>query len=221
MASTNQVATVGTFSNNINFRQYTSRSNGATSLNKVSASFLQANTASNFLIAFTTYADVTSTATIADNTHNTWSALFPRTFWNNSAGTAYGWYAKNIFGGANVVTVSYSGTPAFGGLSVMEYSGVNTTTPIDTSSVWTGSVPNIAITISSSNITTNFANDWAIGMMDIVNGPITAGPGFTSRTTKYNIQDALVPASNTITQSTWSDNNTDSWINCIVAIKSS
>src|SRR6202043_3536209 len=62
-----------------------------------------------------------------------------------TAGTALTqsiYYARNIAGGSNTVTVTFSRTAAYPDVRVLEYAGVDQTTPLDVTAAATGTSKN-------------------------------------------------------------------------------
>ena len=88
------------------------------------------------------------------------------------------YYAKNIKGGADTVTVNLSANSAYIEVYLTEYSGMNQTSPIDAQPGAAGS----AGAVSSGNATTNFVGDVIYGYC-AADYACTVGPGFTARST--------------------------------------
>jgi hypothetical protein len=88
------------------------------------------------------------------------------------------YYAKNIKGGADTVTVTLSGTTVYLELYLTEYAGINTTNPIDAQAGASGSTA----AVSSGNATTTVAGDIIYGYC-LSEWTCTAGSGFTARST--------------------------------------
>jgi len=88
------------------------------------------------------------------------------------------YYAKNIKGGADTVTTTLSGAPAYHELYVMEYHGANASSPLDTSAQNTGP----AGTVTSGNAVTSSANDTLVAFCYDDSG-CTVGSGFNTRLT--------------------------------------
>jgi hypothetical protein len=121
-------------------------------------------TAGNFLIAATAY-QVPATVTVTDSLGNTWN---PLTAYNNSScGTSDGnysgvqlWYAENIKGGANTVTMQVNAT-TYIWLGVVEYSGVATSGALESS---TGAVATSSSnSMSAGNLNATGPNNVVIG----------------------------------------------------------
>ncbi|MGB6723830.1 MAG: choice-of-anchor D domain-containing protein, partial [Terracidiphilus sp.] len=88
------------------------------------------------------------------------------------------YYAKNIKGGADTVTVTLSAASAVIELYLTEYSGMDLTNPIDAQVGASGS----AGPVSSGAATTNFAGDVIYGYC-VADWACTAGSGFAARST--------------------------------------
>ncbi|MGA2988481.1 MAG: putative Ig domain-containing protein, partial [Terriglobia bacterium] len=86
------------------------------------------------------------------------------------------YYAKNIKGGADTVTVNLSADSAYIELYLTEYSGVNQTNPIDSQAGASGN----AGPVSSGNATTTVAGDVIYGYC-VGNWACTTGSGFAAR----------------------------------------
>jgi len=87
------------------------------------------------------------------------------------------YYAKNIAGGSNAVTVTFNGTAAYPNVNVLEYSGLDTANPLDVSAAATGS----GTTANSGSATTTSANELIVGAGNPTSGFTGAGSGFSNR----------------------------------------
>jgi len=88
------------------------------------------------------------------------------------------YYAKNIKGGPDTVTINLSANSAWIELYLTEYSGVDQTNPIDAQAGASGT----AGAVSSGNATTTVAGDVIYGYC-VGDWVCTAGSGFTARST--------------------------------------
>jgi hypothetical protein len=86
------------------------------------------------------------------------------------------YYAKNIKGGADIVTVNLSGKSAWIELYISEYTGVDTVNPIDAQAGASGG----AGAVSSGAAMTTTAGDVIYGYC-VGDWVCTAGSGFTTR----------------------------------------
>ena len=91
------------------------------------------------------------------------------------------YFAKNIKGGPDTVTVNLSANSAWIEVYVSEYSGVDTVNPIDGQAGASGS----STSVSSGNATTTVAND-VIYSFCLADSACTVGSGFTARSTFNN-----------------------------------
>jgi hypothetical protein len=90
------------------------------------------------------------------------------------------YYAKNIVAassGANTVTVTFNGSARYPDIRILEYSGLDTTNPLDGKAAASGS----GTSASSGALTTTNANDLIIGANVVQTGTTGAGTGFTMR----------------------------------------
>jgi len=97
-----------------------------------------------------------------------------------SAGTGLSqaiYYAPNIVGGTNTVTVTFDQPATSVDIRVMEYSGVSTTSPLDATAVGSG-ISNGG-NVATANATTTFANELIVGAGMTSWAFNAAGPGFT------------------------------------------
>ena len=123
------------------------------------------------------------------------------------------YYAKNIKGGADTVTVKLSGNSSWLELYLSEYTGVDQTNPIDGQAGASGG----AGAVSSGNGTTTAGGDIIYGYC-VADYACTAGSGFTTRSNfNHNlIEDEMGGATGTYA-ATGSANN--GWTMQMVALK--
>ena len=88
------------------------------------------------------------------------------------------YYVPNIKGGANTVTVTFNQSAASPDIRVLEYSGLNTASPLDATAVGSGN----GTAASSGSASTTSANELIFGANTVYTGTRSAGTGFTSRT---------------------------------------
>jgi hypothetical protein len=167
---------------------YTSASGGAVSFVQVNyktsnpsgsslvVPYPAAQTAGNLNIVVVGWNDTTSTvSSITDTRGNTYTRAVGPTAGSALTETIY--YAKNIAAGSNTVTVTFSKTAAYPDVRVLEYSGADTTNPLDVTAAAVGT----GTTGNSGAATTTSANELVFGAgmtFDIYNA---AGSGFTNR----------------------------------------
>jgi hypothetical protein len=123
------------------------------------------------------------------------------------------YYAKNIKGGADTVTVNLSGTSAWLELYLSEYAGANQTNPIDVQAGAAGS----AGSVSSGNAITTAAGDIIYGYC-VGDWACTTGAGFTTRSNFNNnlIEDEVAGAAGGYAAT---GSATNGWTMQMVAIK--
>jgi hypothetical protein len=116
-----------------------------------------------------------------------------------TAGTALTqsiYYAKNIAGGSNTVTVTFNRTAAYPDVRVLEYAGVDQTSPLDVNAAAAGNSKNG----NSGPAATNALNELIFGAGMTFDIYSAAGSGFTKRViTKFGdiAEDATVLSSGT------------------------
>ena len=185
-----------------------------------SLAFASSNTAGNWTaVAIRGGLSSSQVFTVVDSNGNAYKQGAQVGF-TSSAVTLAIYYAENIKGGANTVTVSMSvsGPLRF---AILEYSGVATSNSIDATAAATGTstAPN------SGNLNTTASGDLLLGAMASTNAQtFTAGSGYTTEDfvpatgtkliTEDQIQAAAGAASATATLS-----SSDTWGAVLVAVK--
>jgi len=117
----------------------------------------------------------TSITSLVDNAGNTYQIAAPMTRGSSHSQAIY--YAKNITGGAPTVTVTMSASTAFIDMRIMEYSGLDTSTPFDVAASGIGG----SGTATSGNLTTNFPVELIVGGGSTLNSFTAAGSNYTLR----------------------------------------
>ena len=182
--------------------------------NSLSLSFPTSTVAGDFILIAFDYDTNATPSSVTDSQGNVFTAVGNQL--TSPGGTrSRVYYANNIKGGADTVTVNLSATSSWLELYLSEYSGVNQTNPIDAQAGTSGS----AGAVSSGNATTTVAGDGIYGYC-VGDWACTAGSGFTTRS---NLNDNLIEdkqAGNAGTYAaTGSANN--GWTMQMVAIKPS
>jgi hypothetical protein len=123
------------------------------------------------------------------------------------------YYAQNIKGGADTVTVTLTGNSSYLEVYLSEYAGINPTNPIDVQAGASGS----AGAVSSGNATTTVAGDIIYGFC-IGDGVCTVGSGFAARSTldANLIEDELAGAAGSYAAT---GSATNGWTMQMVALK--
>jgi hypothetical protein len=145
------------------------------SASSVAVAYPAAQTAGNLNVVVVGWNDTASSvSSIVDSQGNMYTrAVGPTT------GTALSqsiYYAKNIAGGSNTVTVTFNHSAAYPDVRVLEYSGADTTNPLDVTAGASGT----GLTANSGSAATTSANELVFGAgmtFDIYNA---AGGGFTN-----------------------------------------
>jgi len=142
----------------------------------VSVTYPAAQTAGDLNIVAVGWNDTTSTlSSIADSRGNTYALAVGPTSGTGLSQSIY--YAKNIAAGSNTVTVTFNQAAAFVDLRVLEYSGLDTVSPLDKTAGAAGSGTNA----SSGAATTTSANELVFGAGMTGSTFTAAGTGFISR----------------------------------------
>jgi chitodextrinase len=190
------------------------------SQSSVSLAYTNAQTAGNTNVVVVGWGDTAQTIqSVTDTKGNVYAPAAGPTI-NASGGlTQTIYYATNIAAapaGGNTVTVTFSGAAAFPDVRVLEYSGVDTVTPIDVVSTSTGS----GGTSSTTAVATTNAVDLLFGANVVATSTTGAGSGFTNRliSTDGNIvEDRLVTA--TGSYSATATLNSGQWLMQMVAFR--
>ncbi len=150
-----------------------------------------ATKAGNTIVVYAIW-DNAGSASVKDSRSDNFVSVSPPVTWGNGY-SAQIFYATNIVGGTDTVTVSFKqATSLFGVAYAHEYSGINTTNPIDVIASASGS----SATLNSGAATTTSANDLIFGAGVSDNNVGAAGSGFTARDLNYgNITEDRTAAS--------------------------
>jgi glucose/arabinose dehydrogenase len=180
-----------------------------------SLAFSNANAAGNLIVVYAIW-DNTGAASISDTKGNAYSSVAPATRWNNNTWSSQVFYAKNVAGGANTVRATFNTSiRSFGIIYIHEYSGVDTTAPLDVSSAAVGS----STGMDSGSATTTNANDLIFGAGASSHTVTAAGPGFTTRRTDYANRTEDKVVSGVGLQSATATQNAQAWVMHMVAFK--
>jgi chitodextrinase len=152
----------------------------ATLQSLVTTTYPGAQGSGNLNLVFIGWDDVSSTITaVTDSAGNTYTlAVGPAH--SGTGGSQAVYAAKNIVAasaGANTVSVTFSTAVLYPDVRVMEYSGVDTTSPIDGTAVGTG---NGAIEEGGA-LTTTVPNEWIVVGNAIESSTVSEATGFAER----------------------------------------
>ena len=178
----------------------------------LSLSFLTNTVAGDLIMVAFDYDTNTVPSSVTDSQGNTFTQVGSQ-LTSPGATRSVVYYAKNIKGGADTVTVNLSGTSAWLELYLSEYTGVSQTNPIDIEAGASGS----AGAVSSGNATTTAAGDVIYGSC-VGDWVCTAGTGFTARSNFLGnlIEDQVVGAAGSYAAT---GSATNGWTMQMVAIK--
>jgi hypothetical protein len=142
----------------------------------VAVAYATAQTAGNLNVVAVGWGDTTSSvSSVTDSRGNTYTRAVGPTV-NGGQQSIY--YAKNIAAGANTVTVTFNQAASYPDVRILEYSGLDTTNPLDVTAGGVGT----GTAASSGAATTTVANELIFGTGTAGgNGFTGAGSGFTSR----------------------------------------
>jgi Glycosyl hydrolases family 16/IPT/TIG domain len=146
----------------------------------LSVSYPIAQTAGDLNVVVVGWGDVTSTVSTVTDSHSNGYVQAGGTVTGSGLRQAI-FYAKNIAGGSNTVTVTFNKAAAYPDLRILEYSGLDTSNPLDVTAAGSGT----GTTATSASATTTSANELIVGAGNNGNGFSTAGTGFTLRMIDY------------------------------------
>jgi len=143
----------------------------------LSLSFSANTQAGDLLLVAFDYDKSVAPSTVTDSQGNVFTSLGSAL---STPGQALGsvYYAKNIKGGADTVTVKLSASSSYLEIYVSEYSGIDPNNPIDAQAGASGN----AGAVSSGSGTTTVAGDIIYGYC-VADSGCAAGSGFTARST--------------------------------------
>ncbi len=218
--STPASATTGQQATTITYVQgnYATPQSSQTTVNVV---FSGAQTAANLNVAVVAWNDtVAAVKTVSDKTGNVYTLAVGPTLINGSLSQSI-YYAKNIASaaaGANTVTVTFSQAAAYPDIRILEYAGVDSSTPVDVTAAGTGT----NATSSSGPATTTNAADLLVAANIVATQTTAAGSGFTQRLLTSPdgdiVEDQMVTAAGSYT-ATAPLSGSGSWIMQMVAFR--
>ena len=149
----------------------------ARSVTTVKQSLRASTTAGNLLVVGILYDTTVAVSSVVDSQGNSYAAVSNPALGSAVSGDAGVFYARNIHGGADTVTVTLSKAALFADVYVLEYSGADTTNPLDAATGAGGT----GKTGSSGAVTTTSPNDLVFGMCADGGGVPSPGTGLTLR----------------------------------------
>ncbi len=186
--------------------QSASRFNGATYQPFCQVAFPSANSAGNLIIVAVNLGAPGSDhqAVVTDTQGNRYFPATSLVTWRTNGGgdSAQLFYAPDIQGGPNAVTVSeISGQGggslggdgnAFNSIAVHEYSGLALASPLDAASVSNGIAVSGPVTLSSGTVTTSVDGELIFGYGATYGAQLSAGAGFSLRESPDGVSEDLV-----------------------------
>ncbi len=147
-----------------------------TSSSQVAATYSSSQNVGDLNVVVVGWADTTSQVqSVTDSHGNSYSVAVPLTSSSSVSQVIY--YAKNIVGGANTVAVNFKQSASLPSVRILEYSGVDTTSPLDVQASAQGS----GGTADSGPATTRFANELIFGADTVSKNTLWPGAPFISR----------------------------------------
>jgi hypothetical protein len=148
----------------------------AASGSSIAIAYPGAQTAGNLNVIAVMWGDTTSTvSSVTDSNGNTYALAVGPTKATGLTSAIY--YAKKIASGGNTVTVKFSKSAAFPNVNELEYSGLDTSSPLDVSAAATGT----GTTANSGSATTTSASELIVGAGNPTSVFTAAGSGFSNR----------------------------------------
>jgi thermitase len=143
----------------------------------IAVPFGSANTAGNLIVAAVRMSSTSQTVTITDSTGSTYVDAVAQ------VQTADGhqvhlFYAKNVAGGANTVTATFSGNNSHPWLAVYEYKGLSTTSPLDRTAHAQGSGSTPTSGATATTVNPNELVFASVGLPASYRGTVAAGSGY-------------------------------------------
>jgi hypothetical protein len=168
-----QKSTGGT-SSSIALRQ-TNAAEGS-GVSSVSTNFPASNITGNLVIAFVRMSTTTQTVRVTDTAGNVYTDAVSQVQ-SADGHQIHIFYAKNVRGAANTVTATFSSGNAHPWLAVYEYSGLNTTSPLDKKAGAQGSGATPSATVASTTAPNELLFVGS-GLPAAFAGSLSAGAGF-------------------------------------------
>jgi hypothetical protein len=178
-----------------------------------SLAFSSGNTAGNLIVVYAIWSN-TNSSSVSDSGGNAYAAA-ARTTWGTNW-SAQVFYAKNITGGSNTVTVTFAtAVNSFGAIYIHEYTGVDKVSPLDVSTSAIGT----SRAMSSGSVTTTNASDLLFGAGASSKTVTKAGAGWTTRSTAYGNRTEDRNVTTTGSYAATATQNSNAWVMQLVAFK--
>ncbi len=209
--------------------QSASQNNGGVDIPSCNAIFPSNNTAGNVIIvAVTIGATVNQRQIVVTDTQgNTYYPAVAQTNWltNGNGASSQIFYAPNIKGGSNTVTMTevggaYGAGNPYNQIGIQEYSGVTITSPLDVVATAMGTTTSNPFTVTSGPGTTTMNGELIFGYGNDYDGTLTAGTGFTVRQTVAGMSEDMVQTTAGSAAATSIDNaNSDAYVMLMATFK--
>jgi hypothetical protein len=141
----------------------------------VAASFVGSQTAGDLNVVVVGWGNTAGISSVSDSKGNQYSLAVGPTSGSGLKQSTY--YAKNIAGGTNTVTVTFSPAAAYPDVRILEYSGLDTSAPLDVAVGAAGT----GTTANSGAASTTTADELIFGAGTSGTTFSAAGSGFTKR----------------------------------------
>jgi chitodextrinase len=156
------------------------KANAFGSVSSANISFGSATTAGDLVIVGIYFGPSSSIVSVTDSQANLYTQIGTALSSPTNKQRSALFYAKNIKGGSDTVTVLLNAVPQSPGLGIyiFEYKGVDTVSPLDGNAQAAGS----SSSVSSGNLTTTVSGDLLFGFC-VSDSTCSRGSGFTARST--------------------------------------
>jgi uncharacterized protein YjdB len=153
----------------------------------IAVSLGAATTKGNLVVVGFDFASTTFSS-IGDNQGNAFTQVGTEVVTPGGAKTRL-YYARNVAGGPETITINLAGSTSYLEVYVMEYAGADPAIPLDVSAQKTGS----SGSVTSGTAATTSANDLLLAYC-VADNTCTAGSGFTARSTYHSnlVEDRTV-----------------------------
>jgi fibronectin type 3 domain-containing protein len=193
----------------------------STAVSSVAATFASVQTAGNLAVVVIGWNDTTASVTsVTDTLGNVYTRALGPTLGTGLTQSIY--YAQNIAAaaaGVNKVTVAFTPAARYPDLRILEYSGIDSITPVDTTTAAVGS----SLTSSSGTAVTTNATDLLFAANMVAHLTAGPGPGFTSRVITSPdgdiAEDQYVTAAGSYTATAALTNGAGPWVMQMVAFR--
>lgn len=140
--------------------------------------FPAANTAGNLIVAFVRMSSSSQTVSITDSAGNVYADAVSQVQ-NADGHQVHLFYARNIAGGANTVTATFTATNTHPWMAVYEYRGLSTTNPLDRTAAAQGSDANPTTGPTAATTSSNELIFAGMGFQSNYGGVAAAGASYT------------------------------------------